>query len=185
MRTISIAILLILGAGTALAGSRGGVTMPDRIQVGGRTLVLNGMGIREATFMKVDVYVAGLYLEAKSRDAKAILAKDRPWRVVMRFVRDVDREDLIDAWNDGLEKNGGDRKGALAGRVKTLGGYMRDVKKGQTATVTYVPGEGTTLAIDGQARPPIPGADFGRFLLSIWLGPEPPDEGLKRGMLGR
>src|SRR3989337_2459246 len=63
--------------------------MPDQATVEGKTLVLNGMGLREATFLKVAVYVAGLYLESKSADANAILGSSQVKRISMHFVRDV------------------------------------------------------------------------------------------------
>ncbi len=48
--------------------------MPDTAQVNGQQLVLNGLALRKKLFVKV--YVAGLYLRAKRRDAAAILAAD-------------------------------------------------------------------------------------------------------------
>ena len=42
------------------AADLAGVTMPDSVQVGNTTLVLNGLGLR--TKIVVKVYVAGLYL---------------------------------------------------------------------------------------------------------------------------
>src|SRR5207247_9289332 len=73
MRAVAVLSLLTLSlAARASAGELAGVTLPDRIQVDSRTLVLNGMGLREATFLKVDVYVAGLYLETTSSDPGAI-----------------------------------------------------------------------------------------------------------------
>ncbi len=56
----------------------------------GKTLVLNGLGLR--TKFVVKVYVAGLYLEQKSSDANAILKADAPKRLVMQFMRDFEQE---------------------------------------------------------------------------------------------
>jgi hypothetical protein len=55
------------------------VSVPDSVKAGGADLVLNGLGIRKATLLKVKVYVAGLYLPEKSNDAGRILSADRPW----------------------------------------------------------------------------------------------------------
>ena len=38
--------------------------------------------------------------------------------------------------------------------------------------------------VKGSQRGTMPGKDFSRAMLSIWFGPKPPNEGLKRGMLG-
>src|SRR5690349_2730823 len=76
------------------AGDKAGVKLPDAIEVATRPLKLNGMGLREATFLNIDVYVAGLYLETASSDPVAILQSTQVKRLVIRFVRDVDRGDI-------------------------------------------------------------------------------------------
>ena len=54
--------------------------------------------MREATWLKIKVYVAGLYLEAKSSDADAILRAELPKRIVFVFVRSVGRKRMIKEW---------------------------------------------------------------------------------------
>src|SRR5262245_65111893 len=93
-----LAFVTALASGTAVAGKMGDVVLPDSISVHGKQLVLNGMGLREATMLKVDVYVAGLYLETRSSDPAQILQSNQTKRIVLRFVRDVDRKDVVKAW---------------------------------------------------------------------------------------
>ena len=73
----------------ARAGERAGVSLPEKATVEGRTLILNGMGLRKATWLRVKVSVAGLYLEEKSLDAEDILRRvfpvGRDPRVAARF----------------------------------------------------------------------------------------------------
>jgi len=179
--TLFLAIsLAAFTASTAHAGSKGGVIMPNTIKVAGKNLALNGMGIREATVFKVDVYVAGLYLETKSKDSKAIIASDTTKRIHMKFVRDVDREDLVKAWKQGFGS-----AGALKDRVKKLNSFMSDIEEGQDMMFTYVPGKGTEVSVKKKNKGLIPGADFGSALIKIWLGPKPPNPGLRNGMLGK
>jgi chalcone isomerase-like protein len=45
--------------------------------------------------------------------------------------------------------------------------------------------DGTTLVLNGKALGSIPGDDFARALFTVWFGPKPGDENLKRGMLGK
>ncbi len=176
MRAALLLLSLCL-ASPALAASKGGVSMPDSVDVGGAKLVLNGMGVREATIMSIDVYVAGLYLPAKSRNAGAILAADQPWRLSMKFVRDVDAEKLNGAWKEGLGSKGG-------ANLRKLAGYMSDVSKGDTMTFTYVPGAGVEVKVKGRVKGTLAGADWAKAFLGIWLGGSPPNAGLKEGMLG-
>lgn len=82
-----------------------GVRLPDRVSVEGTTLVLNGMGVREATVFQVDVYVAALYLEQRSNDAAAILGTEAKRRVIMHFVRDVGRDDAREGIEGGMRRN--------------------------------------------------------------------------------
>ena len=164
-----------------LAATKAGVTLPDTINVEGKTLVLNGLGVREATALNIDVYVAGLYLEHKSKDSSAIIDAQESKRLVLRFVRSVDQEDLVDAWTEGFEKNGGEK---LSGQLKQLNSWMTEVHEGESLMLTYVPGKGVTVAVNAKTKGTIEGADFAKVMWSIFLGPKPPNAGLKSGLLG-
>jgi hypothetical protein len=160
------------------------VKVPDTVKAGGADLVLNGLGIRKATFLNVKVYVAGLYLTQKSGDAGKIIGANEPWQLVLRFVRDVDASDIRDAWEEGFEKNAGDKLATLQPRIKTLNARMVDFKEGQYLSFTDDPAKGVAVDVNGASGAVIEGADFANALLSIWLGREPPNEDLKSGLLG-
>jgi hypothetical protein len=182
-RMLCVAALGLL-APAVTAGELAGVTLPDQVTVQGKTLLLNGMGLREATLFKVDVYVAGLYLEARSSDAGEILGSETIKRLVMEFVRDVERKTLVKAWTEGFEKSAGGELPALRARLDQLNAAMIDVRQDDVLTFTYVPGQGLLVEVKDQARGTIPGADFARAVLSIWLGSAPPNPGIKEGLLG-
>ena len=172
-------------AGPVRAGERAGVTLPDQATVGGKTLVLNGMGLRRATLFRIKVYVAGLYLEEKSPDADAILDPERTKRVVLVFVRAVGREDLLKAWDESFKENAGEDFAALEARVATFHGFMPNrVAKGDTFSFTYVPRTGVLVTLKDETRGTIPGADFARSLFANWLGKRTPSPALKAGLLG-
>lgn len=183
MAVATLAVLL-LGVAPASAGTKGGLSMPDSITVDDTPLVLNGMGIREATILKVDVYVAGLYLERRSGDPAAILASNERKQLSLHFVRDVDHGDITDAWNEGFKKNAPDQLKQLRARIDKLNGWMSDIKKGEELVFTFRPGKGVTVSVKGTSKGTIEGDDFARALLSIWLG-DPPNQGLKDGLLGK
>ena len=54
----------LIGAmwGTAQARECKGVQFPEQLHVVGNDLSLNGLGMRKATFLKVNVYVGALYV---------------------------------------------------------------------------------------------------------------------------
>jgi hypothetical protein len=178
-----VATLLGLSA-PASARELAGVNMPERVSVAGKTLVLNGMGVRKATFLNVKVYVAGLYLESKSADPAVVIASVQTKRLVLQFVRDVTRDQIVDAWEEGFRKNGDKDLPRLRARIRQLDGWMTAFHSGDALTFTYVPGSGVEVKVKGAIAGTLPGDDFARALFSIWLGPEPPNADLKAGLLG-
>jgi hypothetical protein len=164
------------------AAERGGVEMPEMVSLEGTDLVLNGMGLRKATILGIKVYAMGLYLEEKSKDAEAIINSPGTKKIVMHFVRDVGADKLIKAWQEGFEKNFPD----VAGVQKELDAFkesMIDVKDGESIILDFV-GERVNVSYDDAERVSIEGESFQRALLSVWLGPKPPNKSLKRGVLG-
>jgi hypothetical protein len=65
-----------LGASVAQGKECKGVNFPDQAQVEGTNLTLNGLGLRQATAFKVNVYVAALYVVKTSSDAAALLGSN-------------------------------------------------------------------------------------------------------------
>jgi hypothetical protein len=179
------ALALAVWSFGASGAERAGVRMPDQMNVRGQNLVLNGLGVREASVLHVDVYVAGLYVPQRSSDPSQILRADEPKVVSLVFVHDVRRDQMTKAWQEGFQKNAGNRLGALQPRIDLLNGWMADMKKGDTLAFTYVPGQGVEVRAGGAVKGTIPGDDFAQTLFAIWLGPHPPNAGLKAGMLGR
>ena len=186
MRWISAILVASAMAAAPPAGAAecANVRFPDTKEIAGQTLKLNGLGLREATIFKVDVYVAALYLPKTSASAEEIIAAPGPKFLSMRFVRGVSTEDLTGAWQEGFGKAAGDQLSALQDRVDQLNRWMDALNKGDTMAFTYVPGTGTEIAVRGAAKGVIPGDDFARALFTVWIGPEPPNQGLKAGLLG-
>lgn len=184
--SLSLVAALALPAAMATAKSREGVTLADAVDLGGKHLVLNGLGVREATVLHVKVYVAGLYVEEKTGDVGAILAGDKVKQLVMTFKRDVEKDDLVDAYEEGFEKVLGEAGAkAMAPRIAQLNSALRDLKEGQKIVISYVPGKGTTVEVGGKAGATIAGADFAQALFGIYIGKEPPNQSLKDGLLGK
>ena len=61
---------------------------------------------------------------------------------------------------------------------------MEDFEKGERMVFTYVPGEGTTVNVRGKDKGKIEGKPFADALFSTWIGPEPPSEDFREGLLG-
>jgi hypothetical protein len=179
-----ISLTMMFGAAVAHGAECQGVSFPEQVQSAGTTLKLNGLGLRQATLLKIDVYVAALYVAETSGDASTILAANSPRELILHFVRNVDHADLDKAWDEGFEHNAKSQLAALKERIETFKGMMPDMKTGQQLRLVYQPGAGVGVDVNGTARGTIAGDDFAHALLSIWLGSHPPNADLKAGLLG-
>lgn len=179
---ILVVFSLIAQPISVYAAELAGVHLPDEVQLDGLTLVLLGLGLREETVLKRDLYVGGLYLESTSSDADEIIASLEYKKIVMHFLRNVERGKLRDAWQESFDKNCGKDCEELFDRFQDFKSLLPAAKKGDVFVLDLPPGE-IRLIGNGEMIGEIHGDDFARFLLTVWLGPHPPDEGLKRGML--
>ena len=167
------------------AATVSGVDVPDHATVKGTSLVLNGAGMRVKFFF--DIYVCALYLPKAAHDTKTVLAETGPNRVLMHFVyKEVGREKLVEAWNEGFEDNSSKSELArLRERIDAFNAMFTTVRRGDVVKLDYEPGTGTRVFIDGKDKGTISGKDFNDALLRIWLGKEPVTGSLKRAMLGK
>ena len=185
----ALAILaLSLVVHSAVAMEVEGVKVPDRVRQGDSDfdLVLNGAGVRTRLIFKI--YVGALYLQQKKTAADAVLADTGARRIALYLLRDLTSEQLFSALNEGLKSNLASAELAkLEPQVKQLEGIFDAIKlakAGDVILLDYVPGSGTRIVVNRDLTETIPGADFNRALLRIWLGDKPVDTGLKKAMLG-
>jgi hypothetical protein len=182
MRTTWILLaVLTLAASAAAAREYEGVTLPDTVTVDGKEMKLIGMGLR--TKWMVKVYVAGLYAEKPTFNAEKLITSDQAKSITLHLVRDLNKEKIVEAIQDGFAKNSKVQLPQLQGRLDQLAAAIPDLKSGQDLTLTYIPGKGTVVG--GVAKPTvIEGQDFAQALFSVWLGAEPADSDLKKKLLG-
>ena len=192
MRAITLGILppavlaVVLAAGPAASREVGGVEIPEAARLAdGTELVLNGAGLRTKFFFKI--YAGALYLRRPLHEAPAVLADPGPKRVLLHFIHEkVERRKLVDAWEDGFRANLDEAAyAALARRLARFNALFPDLHRGETVRLDYLPGQGTQVWINERLAGTIPGADFHRALLAVWLGESPADWGLKEAMLAR
>jgi len=160
------------------------ISFPGHVQVNGSDLTLNGLGVRKATFLKVNVYVAALYVVQPLHDPKPLIESDTPQQLVLHFVRNVGVEDLRKGFIEGFERSRAGQSAEQAARITKLNTWMSDMKSGQQLTFVRLPHAGVQVSVNGVPKGTIEGEDFSRALMSIWLGPTPPNPELKGGLLG-
>jgi hypothetical protein len=181
-RVLSATLLSLLVALPAAAGTLAGVTLPDKVDVAGQTLVLNGMGLRSKFIIKV--YVGGLYLPQKEKSGAKILSGDEARRMTLHFIYDVSKEQMCEAWEEGLEKNSPNAGPEVKKGFTTLCAWMDGVGKGTELVLTYLPGEGTHVEVGGKEKGTLPGKPTADAILATWIGANPaPGKDFKRAVL--
>ena len=168
-----------------------GVKIDDKVVLGGGLpeLVLNGVGVRHK-FAFFKVYIGSLYLTQKKTDNEAVFADPGPKRVAMHILSsEVTAQDLISSMNNALAVNLSPHELALLEkRIRDLNNVMSTIKtinKGSVVFLDYTPDAGTRVVVNGQERITIPGEDFFRGMLHIWIGNKPVDGRLRDAMLGK
>ena len=165
----------------AWCAEKKGVKMPDQISDQGHTMVLNGLGVRKVTI--VSVYVAGLYLEQPMHNADEIVRSKEQKRMVLHFLMNVSQGQIRDAWSSGFAKNCTSDCNAFSGEVQTLNGWMTDMRNGDEM-VFGLTGDAITVSVKGALKGTITKDGLPQRFMTLFLGPNPPNKGLKDGLLG-
>jgi hypothetical protein len=188
LRRVVLATSFVLAGVGAQAAELEGLRFDDQTQLANQNLKLNGLGLRSVFIIRA--YVAGLYLTEKSSSAQDILQNPGPKRLQLRPLMELSSGDIKKALIDGVRKNVGEaqwptfqeRAAALARTIDTIGSS----RPGEVIALDYLPGKGLLLSInDSPKGPPVPGADFYAAVLEIFIGNNPVDGRLKKGLLGQ
>jgi hypothetical protein len=180
-KVVSLATL-VFASGLLFALEVGGVKLPDTVSVDGKTLKLNGAGIRKKAIFKV--YVAALYVETPSKDAASLVSSTQVKSMRLHMLRDVEGAKVSGAIVEGFENNSKDALPQLKPRLDQLAKMIPDVQKGDEIDLTFVPDKGTQVSVRGTATGTIEGRDFADALFSVWLGPNPVQDDLKQALTG-
>ncbi len=176
---------LIVGTGLAApayALTVQGIAFADTLQAGNGTLRLHNAALLR--YMKVlKAYVAALYLPVGT--APEAVLDDVPKRLEISYMVPIKGGDFAKGADPVLARNQGAAElERLRSRIDRLHAAYRDVKPGDRYALTYLPGRGTELTLNGTLLVVIEGADFASAYFGIWLGREPIDAKLKRDLLG-
>ena len=178
-----VAFLVALGAP---AGARSGieiegVTFAPAVHSGGQHLLLHNAGLLRYRLV-IKAYVAALYLAEGVAPAEAL--GDVPKRLEAEYFWSLQGSDFGPVTLEGMRRNvDAETLATLRPRLERFASLFVDVRPGDRYALTYLPGVGTELSLNGRPLGTIPGADFAAALFSIWLGPQPLDGDLKRALL--
>ncbi len=182
-RIVPALLLLALACADLHALEVAGVRLDDTVQVQGRTLRLNGYGVRKKFFMKI--YIGSLYTAAPVSSSAQALEQKGGKLIRMNFLYDkVDRLKIVDAFAEGIANNSPN----LQGREdvdRFLSWFTSDFVRGDVVDLE-LGGDGTVSARhNGMLLGSLNSPAVAQGILLIYLGEEPADEDLKEGMLGQ
>jgi hypothetical protein len=109
--------------------------------------------------------------------------------VSITFLREVSTERDVEYLLDSLrENNTPEELAPMRERIEQFLGLIRaegTLAKGSVVQLDYLPRVGTRVWLNQRHVGTVPGADFNRAVLKIWLGERPTQESLKRALLGK
>ena len=158
-----------------------GIQFDGRYENEDTFLELRGAGLlRVMVFAKI--YVAAFYMPEDIPSKLAL--SDVPKRLEVEYLRTIPAKDFGVATNKKVSENVDKQTyQQLQPRLEYHNSLYQDVQPGDRYALTYVPGKGTQLTFNGQPRGTVEGADFAAALFSIWLGPNPISDSLKKDLL--
>jgi hypothetical protein len=161
------------------------VKLPATLDAEKTTLLLNGGGVRKKAFFKL--YVAGLYVEKKTKNAESVVNDDKPMAVRLQITSSmINSDNMSEAINEGFEKS---LKGNTAPLKKEIDAFVATFKKevikeGDIFDLYYNPAEGVKAYKNNKLQTTIKGLAFKKALFGIWFSSTPVDDNLRVGMLG-
>jgi hypothetical protein len=185
-RVLAYTLILFIALSVISAPSMGakeieGVKFASRYDTGGMAFDLRCVGVMRWMYV-IKAYVAALYLGPDV--APKIVLNDVPKRLEINYFYAIAAGDFVKATDITIAANTDAATLArLRPEIDALNSLYRDVQPGDRYALTYVPGRGTELALNGNALGLVPGYDFARAIFSIWLGAKPLDESLKSQLL--
>ena len=156
----------------------------DTAEVGVRTLTLIGAGLRERGWL--DIYTMGAYAENRTCDPQMLISMDGAKSLRIDLLRDVDAKSMAAEIEKALEKNlPPDAPPDLRSQVDTFRGYFKkDLEKGDSMEMTYVPGVGTALMQNREQQGvTVPDKGFADILWASFFSSETCCSGLKKQIL--
>lgn len=157
--------------------------MPDTEKIGSQTLMLNGIGLRTYSLMRVHVYVAGLYLTHPMDNGASILQSSDPKILRLHFVRYVGVSKVREAWKTGLTDNCVNPCTLSSAELKRFLDTLQPVSAGEDVMFVFT-GQGLDAYENGQLIGRVNNPEFARLMLAVFIGPHVETPRLKSALLG-
>lgn len=145
-------------------------------------MVLLGTALKR--FLTFRVVTVSLYI-ADQFSSQDVLS-DIPKRLEVNYHVNIPKDELDRATIKGIKQNYSPEQLAdLMPQINQINSYYPDVKSGDQITITYIPGVGSEVQLNGQVKGVVPGQEFAKAFFSIWVGDSPVDPAAKLKLLGK
>jgi hypothetical protein len=163
-----------------------GVQFEDTVVVGGQRLRINGTGLREVYIVKT--WVAALYTPQAVQSGSALIAGTGARRIAITLLTEVSIDHVARGLLDAVRRNHDPiLLATIEPQIELFVTTLRSIgptEKGDTLALDMARGA-TRVSFNGMAvGEPISGLLFRDALLRAFVGDQPVDEALKRGLLG-
>ncbi len=152
---------------------------PATVRLAGAETPLQGSA--RFSWLWYDIYDVALHVPAGTTDVLGGV----PRRIAFRYLRAFTAAELAKATTKTATAriDSAPRIEFEAG-LAAINQLWPAVVRGDELTLTYVPGVGTSVTLNSRDLGTVPGDAFAHVLFSIWLGSDPIDSGLRKGLLG-
>jgi hypothetical protein len=180
---VIVALLLLLTtAPVSQAAVIEGVAFEDTYRIQDTELHLQGYGLLRYMII-IKAYVGAFYMLPGAEVSQAL--GPTPRRLELSYFHAITAEDFAEATRQKMADNVSPEKmAALAERLARFNSLYRDVQPGDRYALTFLPGRGTELSLNGEPLGRIDGDDFATAVFAIWLGANPIDTDFRDALLG-
>lgn len=161
----------------------GEVSFTEQAAAMGEPLQLRGAALFRWKWV-IKVYAAALYVPPGA--GRFDPSDDVARRLEFNYLVGIEGRDFGPAADKLMARNfPAESLAPLRERIERLHAAYVDVKPGDRYALSYVPGQGTELTLNGRRLALVEGADFARVYFAIWLGERPLDDGLRDRLLAQ
>ena len=182
MFVLLICAVAVIGVRENLYGALiEGVEFKDSHKLGGQNFLLNNVALMRYKVV-IKAMVSALYLGEGVKPAEVL--KDVPKRIEIHYFWNLEGKEIAKAADKLLAENiSVARLETIRVEIDEMNALYENVKPGDRYSLTYIPGVGTELALNGKKKGLVPGAEFASAYFSIWLGKKPMDVAMRDTLL--
>lgn len=186
MRKVLFVLAAILTAAPGVARELAGVDVPEviRMQSGGGPMHLAGASVQRHNFMPF--YVTALYLSPNFRGEIPDEYTQKQVTLIW-LTPQMSDERVDDYWRKAMAESVNDQQLYLRieSAVDRFVDLFEGVAHGDRFEFEYVPDMGTQVVVNGTKAGIIPGIDFHRALMGVWLGDKSRESVFQAELLGK